>query len=207
MQNKQRQQYEPKSSSMELAPCHGSACPQCGGNARENDLFDRLSGLLMTSGFETSLMQSILKEMYCRDKKAIARYEDIRNAAITKTKKQFGEIYAAKNLEHQEKISTLSNELEQSAKEVQILTQCKIALQENNASLYKKLAASERRFNDIASTLKSYEKLCQWYENLVRDVPVIRKKNSGIIREQTWDSAVECYIEHNPKPKVNKIEY
>lgn len=206
MQNKQTEQYEPKASSMEFAPCHSSVCPQCGGNIKENDLFDRISGLLMTSGFETSLMQSMLSEMYCRDKKATARYEDIRTAAIIKAKKQFGEIHAAKNLELQESIRKLSNELERLSGEVQVLTQEKKTLQEKNQNIGIKLSATERNYNDAAVALKSYMELSQWYERLVREVPVIRKKNSGILREQTWDSALECYIEYNPKPKVNKFE-
>ena len=172
----------------------------------ENDLFNKLSGLLMMSDFQTTVIEVMLKEMYCRDKKAIAKYEKIRSMAIMKAKKQFGDIQAVENLEFQETIRILNSNQEELVNQIRVLTQEKTDLQEKYQNIHRKLTTSESNYNDMAKAVKSYEKLNQWQELRITEVPKIRKKNSGIIRVQNWEAAVEEFEHYHQKPDVPKVK-
>ena len=78
-------------------------------------------------------------------------------------------------------------------------------LQHEIKVLRERTAKADSVANMAIEGLKSYTKLTEWYEKLVQQVPIIRKKNSGIIRVQTWEGVVECYIRDNPKPTVTGI--
>ena len=168
----------------------------------ENDLFNKLSGLLMMSDFQTTVIEVMLKEMYCRDKKAIAKYEKIRSMAIMKAKKQFGDIQAVENLEFQETIRILNSNQEELVNQIRVLTQEKTDLQEKYQNIYGELTTSQSNYSDMAKALKSYEKLNQWQELRIKEVPKIRKKNSGIFKEQSWESAIYDFEYYNQKPNV-----
>lgn len=174
--------------------------------AKDNTLLDKLSGMILVSGFETTIMQSMLKEIYCRDKKTIAKYESIRNAAVRKMTNQFDEVYAGKNLELQEAIRTLNQEMERLSAKVHTLTQEKTILQERYQQVCEKFTTSERNYNDIAIALKSYIELNQWQEQRVKEAPKIKKKNSGLLKAQSWESAIKEFENYNQKPNVPQID-
>ena len=173
---------------------------------RDNTLFDKLSGLMLVSGFESTLIQIMLKEIYCRDKKSAANYENIRKIAAVKMQQQFGEIHAAKELELKETIRTLQNEREELANQLNTLIKEQMALEENYQNIYENLITSEKQCNEMMAAVKSYEKLNQWQELRIKEIPKIRKKNSGIIRVQNWESAIEEFEYYNQKPKVPQVK-
>jgi hypothetical protein len=175
-------------------------------NGVVKDNFDKLSGLMVLSGFETTLMQIMLKEIYCRDKKSMDKYENIRKTAAMKMEHEFGKIHAGQTLELQETVRTLSNELERVSNQNQVLMEEKTALQEKYQYVSGKLTTSERNYNDMAVALKSYIKLNEWQELRIKEVPKIRKKNSGIIRVQTWESAIKDFGYYNQKPAVQEFD-
>ena len=81
----------------------------------------------------------------------------------------------------------------------------KTKLQEQIKLSQEKAAKADSRAAVAIQGLKSYTTLAEWYEDMLLEVPRIKKKNSGIIRVQSWENAMECYIHDKPKPKVEKL--
>lgn len=167
---------------------------------RDSALLNKLPALMLACGFEAELTQLMLRDQYCRDSKSTARYEQLRSFVISKLGSQFENNETTELLELRETGRLLQNQTTKYLEELQEIKKKKDELKLQLSSKDAEYTTLARQYTDVKNNLEAYTRLVQWYERLVEEVPKIRKKNSGLIKEQSWDGAVAEFIYYNPRP-------
>lgn len=169
---------------------------------RDSQLFNKLSALVLSCSFEAELTQLMLKDQYCRDRKSAARYEELRSFVIAKLRSQLDKNETTELQELRETVRLLQNRTANYENELQKIKVNRDELKkqlDKNSCEYVVLA---QRYAEVVKNLEEYTRLVRWCERMVQEVPEIRRNNSGLIREQTWEGAVAEFIENNPRPEI-----
>lgn len=167
---------------------------------------DKLANMFTFVNFEGKTIELMLENKYYMDERGKKNYVQIKEAAMASTLNGIGKLSDTTNLKLYEELTSIKAANVELQEAVNKGKQREEQLQERYQDVYGKFNTLKADYNNVAVALKSYVNVTKWHENLVQEVPVIRKKNSGIIRVQTWEGAVECYIKDNPKPKVTEFD-
>lgn len=181
---------------------------------RDSKLTERLAGLMAVSSFETALIESMLKDLYCRDEKTKARYEELRSVSSKKMKDRYEKANVTEVLELQEKVRLLEKEVgewkESSGAwedETKTLKSEKADLKERYDETVNKLSESKKRYSDVLDVLKEYLKLVQWYEKRDNEIPEIQEKNKKLLSKQPYEEALKEFENKYSKPQVRAISF
>jgi hypothetical protein len=169
-------------------------------NIEEKNTFigDKLANMITLANFEGKLIELMLQNRYFMDARGKKVYEQIKEDAKDITLNSLGKLSDTNNLKLYEDILAARTEIAELQEAVNEGKQREEELQKSCASLRAENKQCIDRIN-------AYGKLVEWYEKFEREVPEIRKKNSGIIRTQTWESAITDFKYYNQKPAVPEI--
>jgi len=175
--------------------------------AQKNDeQGERLAGLIAVTNFEITLAEQLVQRKYYFDPKGKSIYEELRGAILQTMAVNHEKSNTVELLELREKLRVLEiDQMKLQTEKDKVQTEKDKEI-ERARYLQKRYEELVHKYEQTVDGLKAYSRLAKWHENLVQEVPAIRKKNSGIIRVKTWEGAVECYIRDNPKPKVTEID-
>lgn len=157
------------------------------------DLGSRLASLMTIANFESTLSEQLLRDKHYQDEWSRKTYEVLRKNCLQTTLSGVGDAKEAKLLAQRETIRDLEVEIARLRKEMETVKQ-----KEDDAQ--NKSLDWAYKYDKAVKALDGYDHLVQWYEKLVHDVPVIRKKNSGFILEQSWEGALAEFLHYHPKP-------
>ena len=179
---------------------------------RDNKLVERIAGLMAVSSFETTLTELMLKDLYCRDDKTKARYEEIRSLASKKMKDRYEKANLTEVLELQEKIMALEKDIEslkiyESELEITItnLKAKNTDLSQKKSEISKHLTETIEKLKMVIEAFKAYKELVDWYEKRDKEVPAIQDKNKKLLSRQPYEEALKEFESSNYKPHRPKI--
>jgi chromosome segregation ATPase len=164
-------------------------------SAPGNDFFSNLAGLMLSCAFETQVTHLILKEHYYRDGRAAAEYERLCGSVLSGIDKQCKDNETSNLLKLREENRLLQNRHEETSGELAKVTKERSKLNCNYMDLL-------HRYKNLTRQIENTEMLIEWYERLIREVPKIRQRNSGLIWVQSWEEALAEFIRDDPKPQV-----
>lgn len=160
---------------------------------KNTDLGSRLAGLLTVANFESTLSEQLLRNKYYQDERSRNTYEMLRKNCLQTALSGLDGSDEAKVLAQRETIRDLEGEIARLHKEIKTVTQKEDETQKKSLEL-------KCKYDKAVKALDGYNFLVQWYEKLVQEVPVIRKKNSGFILEQSWEGALAEFLHYHPRP-------
>jgi hypothetical protein len=158
--------------------------------------------MIVALSVENSAMHNMLREYFCTDRKAAMRYNQFRSQAISELKQNLGSDLTSELIDLREKVSVLESQNAFLSEQLEYSSQKEAKLQEEYSKSNSKYNRLWDLYGKLANILMAYTQLSKWYGRLVAEVPQIRKRNSGLIRGQTWEGAVEEYERNSMRPQI-----
>jgi hypothetical protein len=170
-------------------------------NERDSILFDKLSGLIVSMGLDTALTHVMMRDLYCIDNKSGIRYEKLRNVLASRLEKQTESDQTGK-LELQETVRRLRKENTKFFAELKMIREQERKYDQKYRETHAKYVTLMEQFTKMAKILHGYTGLTRWHEQRAKEAPKIKKKNSSLIREQSWEGALREFEQYNPRPRI-----
>jgi chromosome segregation ATPase len=172
-----------------------------------DDLYEKIDNLercVISELGDIALMQLMLKDLFCNDKKNQDRYNNMKNFVLANLRQQLGETPAGELIMLREQTKQLQNNNYEMLKRMELLIAEIKKLRREIESSTCKYDQLNAYFEQFATAM--WESI-KWYKKLVAEVPEIRKRNSGWIRVQTWEGALIEYEQHYPQPQLMEWDW
>ena len=176
---------------------------------RDKLLAERIASLIAIQGFESTLTELLLKDIYSKDDDRKKRYEELRRVAARKMKDRYTKSDLGKMAELTEKITRLENEIQENDKKTEII---KTELKEHIQTLAKRnetLGMTNDKQNRDLKKLNYYitdlEYLIKWYERRDNSIPKLQEKNKNKLGiKQSYEKSKIEFEKKDKKPVLEK---